>query len=140
MSSEAATVMADAMEASGNIDFADGLFGFPGCTRFELRATSRTSFYWMQSLDEPAVAFVLVDPFDFVDNYVADIADTDVARLSAHQPNEVAVLAVATLPATPDQSITINLQAPIAINVATGVARQVVLNEATYGMRFPLPR
>ena len=140
MSMDAATVLADADEASGNIHFADGLFGFPGCKRFDLRATARPSFYWMQSLDEPSVSFVLVDPFDFVSDYVADIADTDVARLAAHATHEVAVLTIATLPSDADQPVTVNLQAPIAINVANGSARQVVLNDATYGMRFPLPR
>lgn len=123
---------------TGPISFDEGLFGFPACHDFHLRSTARDGVYWLQSLEEPALAFVLVDPFVYVNDYVAELPDSDVARLGTEAAREVAVLVIATLRRTQESDATINLQAPIAINVNTGRARQVILRDANYEMRFPL--
>lgn len=127
-----------AAAAAGEIEFADGLFGFPECKRFLLSATGRPGFFWLQSLEAPTIAFVLVDPFVVVDDYVVDLADTDVARIGARKASDVAILAIATLSRDSDAGSTINLQAPVAINVALGAARQVILEDTDFGIRYPL--
>src|SRR4051812_15062898 len=50
--------------------FPNGLLGFPNRTRFALIQTgSENYFFWLQSLDDPNLAFVITDPAIFFKNY-----------------------------------------------------------------------
>ena len=100
-----------------------GLIGFERHTRFALVPAGREGLYWLQSLQEPGLAFVLADPFQLAPGYAAELADADAAAIGAARAEDVMLLAVVTLGTMP----TVNLRAPLAFNVATRRARQVVL-------------
>ncbi len=119
--------------------FPHGLLGFPECRRFALLAIDgRGGMYWLQSIEHPALAFLLVDPFRLVDDYVVEISDLDRHELAADDPAEVLVLAILTLPERPGAPCTANLQGPVAVNLRTGVGRQLVLADARNGVRTPV--
>ena len=50
--------------------FPRGLLGFPTHKRFALiQANSENYFFWLQSIDDPALAFVVTDPGIFFKDY-----------------------------------------------------------------------
>ena len=114
--------------------FSSGIYGFPKAIRFALVPAERSGFFWLQSLDFEALAFLLVDPFQFVEDYSVELVQGDLDELQAADPAEVLVLAILTLPKSDDDETTVNLQGPIALNVVERVGRQVVI-ESEYGLR-----
>ena len=53
--------------------FPCGLFGFEHLTEFVLLDSAQPPFYWLQSLEEPEIAFVLIDPSFFRPDYRLEI-------------------------------------------------------------------
>ena len=53
--------------------FPKGILGFPTCQRFVLLPADREGFFWLQSLDCGSLAFLLVDPFEFVEEFFVDL-------------------------------------------------------------------
>lgn len=123
------TVPADEM-----FTFATGLFGFEACRRFVLVPAGREGLYWLQSAELSALAFLLVDPFERQPGYSADLPDADLAHIDVTSADELLVLAIVTL-AEPPRPCTVNLQAPLALNVRARQARQVVLPDERFGVR-----
>src|ERR1700721_963721 len=55
-----------AVEDERVMTFPNGLLGFPNHTRYALiQAGSENYFFWLQSVDEPNLAFVVTDPVIF---------------------------------------------------------------------------
>lgn len=48
------------------ISFPTGIFGFETLKRYVLLDAIQQPFYWLQSIDVPEIAFVLISPFIFV--------------------------------------------------------------------------
>jgi flagellar assembly factor FliW len=130
-----ATAPQHGSDDTGVITFADGLLGFPECRSFLLCSSSSEGVYWLQSTQFEPLAFLLVDPFRFFDGYSVELSDVDVARLQPAQPSDIAILTTVTLNAS---GATANLQGPLALNLATGKARQVIAAETGHGVRAPL--
>jgi flagellar assembly factor FliW len=126
------------IHASETMYFANGLLGFPECRRFALLRAEHDGLFWLQSMEYPALVFLLVDPFAAVPGYSIDVAPTQLADLGAYRPADIALLSVVTLPATAGDSATANLQGPVAINFATHAAKQLVLSETDFGVRVPI--
>ena len=54
--------------------FPHGLLGFPNHNRFALIQTGTENyFFWLQSVDEPSLAFVVTDPSTFFKDYEVPI-------------------------------------------------------------------
>ena len=109
-----------------------GLLAFERYTRFALVAAGRVGVYWLQSTEEPGLAFVLADPFRAAPGYAVDIPDAELAPLGAGGEADILVLVVVTLGGRGGPT-TANLRAPVVFNVATPRARQVVLPDDRYG-------
>jgi flagellar assembly factor FliW len=114
-----------------------GLLGLEQYTRFALVPAGREGVFWLQSAEEPGLAFVLADPFRAVPGYAADIPDAELAPLGAGAEGDFMVLVVVTLGAGGGPT-TANLRAPLVFNVATRRARQVVLPDDRFGTAEPV--
>jgi flagellar assembly factor FliW len=115
-----------------------GLVGFGQYTRYALVPSGREGVFWLQSLDEPSLAFVLADPFRAVPGYAADIPDPELAPLGAGGEGDFVVLVVVTLSGTAGVPATANLRAPLVFNVVTRRARQIVLPDDRLGTAEPI--
>ena len=119
--------------------FRHGLLGFPECRRFALLALAgRTGMYWLQSVDVPTLAFLLVDPFLASEGYAVDLTDIDRRDLAVHDPADVLMLVIVTLANAADGPCTANFQGPIAINLRAGLGKQLVVAESSLGVRTPM--
>jgi len=121
-------------------DFEDGLLGFPGCRKFAIFAlTDYPPFVGMQSLDDPAVGFVLVDPRFFVKEYKPDIAHTQLQKLDIQSAEEAQIYSIVVLDSDV-KKITANLFGPILVNARKKIAGQCVLtnDQDKYLLKYPL--
>jgi flagellar assembly factor FliW len=80
----------------------------------------------MLSVDDPELAFAVADPADLVVGYVPPFEAA--ARAVGADPSDLAIFALVTIPRNPSE-MTVNLMAPVAVNVKSRVARQLVLEE-----------
>jgi flagellar assembly factor FliW len=88
--------------------------------------------------NNPALAFVVIEPLYFMPDYQPDIPEADVELLELTSPDDAAVYVIVTV-AGPHRA-TVNLKGPIVINRNTGVGKQVVIaNAAQYSVQQPLP-
>ncbi len=126
------------------LEFPDGLFGFASCTRWVLVSADRPGWCWLHAIDHPALAFLLVDPFDAYPEFSVTLTAHDVAALGVPSATMVGVYAIVTLPRTATEAMTVNLQGPVAIAASSRRGRQLVLGDARrgdvrFGARAPLP-
>lgn len=96
-----------------------------------------TAFRWLQSIDEPALAFVVIDPAEFFPNYEIELTDADAEKLHLESESDAMVLVIANV-AGNGREITANLAAPIVLNANELVGMQVVLQDTPYSVRQPL--
>ena len=124
------------IDGSRIITFKDGLLGFPDQRRFALiQSSEETIFLWMQSLDDPSIAFLVCDPLAFVPDYRAQVRADDVKTLELRDLNDCQVLVIVN---KSDGHLTGNLLGPLVIGAQSLKARQLVLSDKRYGTRHRL--
>lgn len=110
----------------------DGVIGFPQLRRYIfLPFVEGTPFELFQAVDEPELAFVVMDPFSFKPDYQFDLSDADLAELQVATKEEIRIRVVVTIPADP-REMTANLQGPLIINEARLLAKQIILHDTDY--------
>jgi flagellar assembly factor FliW len=120
------------------MNFPHGLLGFPEHKRYALIQTGRDScFFWLQSIEDPALAFVVTDPNVFFRDYDVPLRDELVAEMQMSDPRFAQIFVICN---RIDDWLTGNLLGPIVINVANHSAQQVVLTEKKWTTRQPLLR
>ncbi len=116
--------------------FKDGLLGFPTSQRFALvQTTTDPVFFWMQSVDQPDLAFVVCDPLTFVPDYQVPIRKDDVVNLGLHDMTDCQVLVIVN---KVNGELTANLLGPIVVGAHSLVAKQLVLSDKRYATRHRL--
>jgi len=121
------------------LNFPAGLIGLPSLTKFIVMPNKKEGpLFWIQSVDDPAFAFVLSDPSNFFPDYrvAPDGAERQTLQIEENDP--CYVLSIVTVP--PDQNISINLSAPILYSPKTNRAVQVILENSQYDTKTPLPQ
>lgn len=120
------------------IAFENGLPGLENYKKFALLSDKETKpICWLQSLECKEVSLPVMDPFIVFPNYSFDIADDDIKTLHIEQVKDIYVLSVLVIP-KPESNMTINLAAPIIINVRNSKARQIILDDKRYRVRVPI--
>jgi flagellar assembly factor FliW len=94
-------------------------------------------FLWYQSLDDPTIVFVLVNPVYFYAEYRIEVNPKEVEELHISDVRSVETYVIVTIPADPSQ-MTVNLQGPVLINTETRLAKQMVLANSDYGVKHYL--
>lgn len=114
-----------------------GLVGFPSERRFVvLDSRPGSPFKWMLCVDEPELAFAVVDPTQFVAGYAAPLDKA--AKLLGCDPADVALFVLVTIPARPTE-IYANLLAPVVVDLARRRGRQMVLEDPTLDPAHRIP-
>jgi flagellar assembly factor FliW len=121
------------------LTFPRGLIGMEELRSFIILEDERTGpCRWLQSLDDPSLAFVVVSPLLVTPDYVADISDDDALLIELAGPEDAELWVILTLNPPPAPS-TVNLLAPVVINRRSRLGTQVILTEGEYGLHHPLP-
>lgn len=117
------------------ISIPQGIMGFPECKKYFLvDPADDTLILWLQALDNPEVAFPVLEPKIFRPDYAARLSAAELRELKLENVNQSAVFSILTFPEDVTQ-MTANLKAPLVINLKEKIARQVVLQENEYSIK-----
>ncbi len=105
------------------LDFPSGLFGFEQLKKFVLIKIGEELFYWLNSIEQPEIAFPLFGIGMIDENYPAE--------------KEGEAFGIVTLNGDPMQ-ITINLKAPVYINQKEKLGFQKIIDKENYPVNYHL--
>ena len=95
-------------------------------------------FKWLQSLEDPGLAFPVVSVFSMNINYSVDLPDNVVEALNINAVESLLVLNIASIPQDNPQETTLNLLAPLVFNLDSMTAGQIILSGSGYDISYPL--
>lgn len=114
-----------------------GLVGFPSLISFVLIQHKEGSpFRWLQSLEEGEVAFLVVDPGNYVADYAPEIPDSWIDDLEIAEETPRLVYTIVSIPPGKPEDMTLNLAGPIVINLANQRAKQIVLGDECFPIKY----
>jgi flagellar assembly factor FliW len=115
------------------------LLGFEEYKRFLIISINgQEPFKWFQSLEEPTLAFLMIDPLFFKPDYIVEVNPKDIALLGAEDIRDISVFTFVTVPNGQPDRMSANLQGPIVINNKNMFAAQLVLGESNYDTRHSI--
>lgn len=115
------------------------IIGFNELRDFVILDLNKDSFFkWLQSVEDPALAFPVVSVFSMNVDYSIDLPDNVVEALKIKNVESLLVMNIASIPQDDPQGTTINLLAPIIFNLEEHLAGQVILSGSGYDISFPL--
>jgi len=118
------------------ITFPKGLLGFQQNHRYcLLQPNDDACFFWLQSVEDPSLAFVVTDPCQFFPEYTVPIRSDQMEELGLRSLDDSQVFVIVNkIGAT----LTGNLQGPLVVNVSERVGEQLVLAEKRWTTRHEL--
>jgi flagellar assembly factor FliW len=100
------------------------LLGLENCRHWVLLADAyNEALGWLQSTSRPDIALAVVSPRRFVPYYQLRVARSELTPLALRDIKQAEVLAIV---GRHEQSMTLNLKAPLVINLEQRLGRQVV--------------
>lgn len=120
------------------INFEAGLPGFPDDKRFTLvedKEYLTGVFCCLQSLDTPSVAFTLLDTFSVMPEYNPLVDEADISDIGNYTDEDLEVYNILLI-ADAVIDITVNLKAPIIINVKSKKGKQVIVDNDDYSTKY----
>ncbi len=122
------------------LNFVKGILGFPKDLRYALLPHKENSpFFWLQSLDSPDLAFVVINPSLIVSDYSFELPEEAERELRLEEGDKAEALVIVTFRNRQNgdaRSMSANLLGPVVINVDKRLARQVVLDPNKYPVRY----
>jgi flagellar assembly factor FliW len=120
------------------LSFPEGLLGFSQYTKFVLLDDPNDEiFAWLQSCQQPGLAFPVLEPEIYTKSYKVNLSKHDLEALNLSANDRYRVFNIVTIP-NDVTLMTANLKAPVVINVPKRQAKQVVLQENDYQIKFPI--
>ncbi|MFS0919246.1 flagellar assembly protein FliW [Brevibacillus sp. 179-C 1.1 NHS] len=120
----------------GKLFFEDGIPGFSHLQFFQLIQEEEIPFFLIQSTEEKDIGFWVVNPFSFFPDYQFTLPEVSKEALRMEAESPVAVFSIVTIRG--NNQATVNLKAPIVLNLANRMGKQVILQEESYPIRQPL--
>lgn len=121
------------------VTFRDGMIGMPNCRHFLiLQHKEGSPFRWLQCLDEPAIAFLVVEPQHYAPEYRPAVHESALAAIELLEETPNLVYTVVTIPKGKPEEMTLNLAGPIVINAVNRLAKQVVLEDPRWPLKYPV--
>lgn len=118
----------------------EGILGFSDARKYVvLDIRKGSSLKWLLSVDRPDLALVVTDPGAWFPGYAVSLSGADEETLAFAAGDELSVMAVVTVRGRRREDLTVNLRAPIAVNLRTLLGKQVVLPVDRWGLQEPLP-
>lgn len=123
------------------ITFENGIIGFPDLKQFTLlhdeEKGTGAGIRFLQSIEEPAFAMPVMDPFVVKADYMPEVDDELLASLGNLTEDNLLVLVTVTVPSDLTR-MSVNLQGPLVINVDERKACQIIIDGAQYPVKYPI--
>ena len=126
------------VSAEALLTFPSGLLGFPEWTRYViLDHDTDVPFKWLHCAEEASLAFVVIDPALFNENYQVTISPEARCEVEGSEADELGLAVILTIPSDDPSAVTANLRGPLLMNPRTRLCKQLVLSE-DYPTRYPV--
>ena len=117
------------------IEFKKEILGFKNYKKFTLIDNLEDNlFYWLQSTQEKDLSFILLNPYEVIDEYEVKVSDEFLEEIELESDNSIIIYTMVNI-GDNGEYIAINLKAPIIINSEKQLGGQVVL-EKEYPTRY----
>ncbi|MBC8317930.1 MAG: flagellar assembly protein FliW [Desulfobulbaceae bacterium] len=113
--------------------------GFPDSSRFLLLPSKPDSpFLWLQSMDDPELAFVIIHAALLDLDYTPPIPASVQEELKIQSEQDQEILTILTIPQGKPREMTANLLGPVILNSSKRLAKQIVLDPNKYDLCWPV--
>ncbi|GGG84442.1 flagellar assembly protein FliW [Paenibacillus radicis (ex Gao et al. 2016)] len=119
------------------IVFAGGIPGFKQYTKYMLVKVEESPFDYLQSLEDAALAFIIAEPFAFFPNYEFELPEQLQVEMNLEDSKNIQVFNIVNVKGDL-VTATINLAAPVIINMQDRTGMQFILSDASYSIHQPL--
>jgi flagellar assembly factor FliW len=121
------------------LTFSRGIPGFEDHTAFALIEDDRyRPLCWLQSIADPSIGFVLLDPHLILPSFELQLNDEDASLLDIASDADLQVFCILVVPAEGLRGMTANLKAPVVLDRARQRGSQVILADGRYSLRHPV--
>ncbi len=108
-----------------------GILGFSNYHDYVIVEQEGSVFSFLQSVEDPDLAFVVIMPELVCSDYSVDLSEGDIELLKIETPDDGRVYGIVTIPENV-ADMTVNLQAPVVINTKNLVGAQLIMEGAKY--------
>lgn len=120
-------------------NFVSPIIGFNDLSKYALVDYKPDSpFKWLQSIEDAELAFPVTLCSFFGIDYQFDLSDEEADKLEIENPDDVFVCNIANIPSSDPQGATINMLAPVIVNLANKKAMQTILKNTNFEVRYKL--
>jgi len=117
------------------VEFPKGILGFEQFQKYViLQNEDSEPFKWMQSIEDPNLAFVIANPAFFFPNYKIEMHIRELNEINVSEGSSVETYVIVTIPKDVSQ-MSANLQGPLLINTDNNLGKQVVFVNSRYTIR-----
>lgn len=114
------------------------ILGFPDLNDFILISNDKSyPFLWFQSVQDANICFILVEPDIFYPDYKPNLNKREAKILGAEEKIDIKLFGIVVVPDQP-KNATVNLRAPLALNMGKKLAKQVILEDDKWQIKTPL--
>lgn len=122
------------------ITFSEGLLGFENLKKyFVVDPGDSTLILWLQSTEDEKVAFPIIEPKIFKPDYIAKLLPADLNGLELETLQTAKLYSILTIPANVTE-MSANLKAPVVVNSAKKVGKQIVLQDSKLSVKHEMYR
>jgi len=115
-----------------------GMYGFEQYKRFIiLKDNPEDDIMYLQSIENDQLSFVLIDPYSVMPDYDPKVSVEEMIELKALNNTELKFLVIAIIKEKIEESM-VNLKSPIAINPKLKIAKQVIVENMEYPLKYPV--
>ena len=127
------------IEESRIFDFVLPIIGFDELKKYIILDPNKDSlFKWLQSIEDPELAFPIISVASLEYDYSIDLSDSVVKALDIQNPESILVMNITSIPQDNPRGTTINLLAPLIFNLDNQTAGQIVLSGSGYDISYPM--
>jgi flagellar assembly factor FliW len=127
------------VDAAKVITLPRGIIGFPDDRQYVfIKHQPDSPLFWMQSVTNPELAFVVVMPALFKPDYRVPVGPPLLEALGAQTPDEIQIYVLVTVPPGHPEKMTANLKGPLLVNSGSRLGQQVVVDDPDYPVKYPL--
>ncbi len=121
--------------------FPHGLPGFENCHHLKMVRDENTSLAQLFNVEDEQIGFIIASPFSLFPDYDFEIDEESKKHLQISGREEDLQIEVwAIITNNSDFSkITVNLRAPVLLNLKEKIGLQLILNDDRYNFKQPIP-
>lgn len=121
------------IDESSIINFVSPIIGFEQIKQYVIvKLSQNDKFSWLQSVDNESVTFPITVPQAFDIDYTFEIDDNNQKLLNLNNANDLLTFNIVTIPLNRPEDATINLLAPIVVNIKENKGAQIILSGSNH--------